>query len=143
MASVSTGLRPYAELEASSNHPSQHQLYFVPLDELHRAVRSDSTHVVVVAFIGRTAHSKSLLANFLVDQPVFLVRAFQFPSAILPCYTIFSSLPLSLFLITSYQHSQSQFLLFRPCPGSDIHPFVFFTDYRRGMGYPSSNPFRN
>ena len=74
MASSLNKLHTYAGLDASPSSTA-HQLYFAPLEDLHSVFRTDgATNVVVVAFIGRTNHSKSLLANLMVDQTVFLVR---------------------------------------------------------------------
>lgn len=69
----------FVGLKASSTSPS-HILYHAPLSEIHRAARTDSTNVMVVAFVGRTKHSKSLLANHVIDRSAFLVRlhAFKF-----------------------------------------------------------------
>lgn len=71
----------FAGLKASSTSLS-HVLYHAPLSELHRAARTDSTNVMVVAFIGRTKHAKSLLANLVMDRSAFLVRfLLSIPSA--------------------------------------------------------------
>jgi GTP-binding protein EngB required for normal cell division len=79
MASAVNKLHTYTGLEASPLSGA-HQLYFAPLEDLHKVFRTDgSTNVVVVTFIGRTNHSKSLLANLMVDHTVFLVRHSQQP----------------------------------------------------------------
>lgn len=71
----SAQIHQYAGLEASFDAKS-HLLYFVPLEELQKAARTDTANVAVVAFIGRSSRTKSLLSNLMIDQSIFLVRTF-------------------------------------------------------------------
>ena len=78
----SAQLHQYASLEASFDS-NAHLLYFVPLGELQKAARTDSSSVVVVAFVGRSSGCKSVLSNLMSDQSIFMVR-------LIACITIFT-----------------------------------------------------
>jgi hypothetical protein len=73
MNPLTTQNQPYAGLSPSIGAQS-HTLYFTPLSELQKALRTDTSNVVVVTFIGKCSHSKTLLANLTIDQSAFVIR---------------------------------------------------------------------